>query len=169
MADAFDVKDIVGQVKAAITAANLSTEPSATDISVTEVDLTLKVVRDLEAGVDATWKVPFLNLDLSVKGGKKWSTTNTVEMKLVPPKPAQPKAEAVAPQIDVESELARAIQLVRTSVAAASTGTPLFDLKAASVELTFAVSDSGELSLVAKADADKDTTQTLSLTLGGPA
>jgi hypothetical protein len=70
--------------------------------------------------------------------------------------------------MDLDSDLLQAITMVRASVAAAAAEEPKFELKGATVEISFGVTDSGGLSLIAKADATSDTTQTLRLALGGP-
>lgn len=61
-----------------------------------------------------------------------------------------------------------AIQMVRASVRAAVAGEPRFELRGANVEIAFGITASGGISLIAKAEASSDTTQTLKLTLDGP-
>jgi hypothetical protein len=164
---AIDVEKLVARVKSAIRASDLSTRPSTNDVVVNAVDLTLKVVRDLEAGGEAKWKVPFIGLELGAHGSRKWSSTNTLAISFVPPRPRA--VLGGAPQVmDLDSDLLQAITMVRASVAAAAAEEPKFELKGATVEISFGVTDSGGLSLIAKADATSDTTQTLRLALGGP-
>jgi len=163
-----DVEELVGRVKAAIRSAELSTTPNPTDVVVTQVDLTLRVVRDLEAGVEARWKVPWIGLDLGAHRSRKWSSTNTIELSLVPPPPRKLLGKGEPPMLDLDADLRDAIGMVRATVAAAAVGEPVFELKGSSVEMGFGVTDTGGLSLIAKAEASRDTTQTLKLKLGGP-
>jgi len=163
-----DAEDVIGKVKSAIKAANLSTSESTTDVFIVEVVVTLKVVRDLEAGGEARWKVPVIGLELGAHKGRKWSTSNIIELTLTPPRPAAGEAQSLVPTVDLESDLPRAIRMVRATVVAAARDEPVFELRESTVEIAFGVTVTGGLSLVAKAEATADTTNTLKLTLSGP-
>lgn len=92
---AVDIDDVVARVKYAIRAANLSTHVSPGDVVVREMVLILKIVQDLEAGAEARWKVPIINLELGGHANKKWSVANTVELTLVPPPPVAASAHGL--------------------------------------------------------------------------
>jgi NTP-dependent ternary system trypsin peptidase co-occuring protein len=162
----FDVEDVIGRVKEAIRQSNLAMPDSPTDLVVTALDLTLKVVTELGAGVQARFKVPWIGLELGAHTGRQWSTTNQIEISLEPPI-AYGEAQGLL-VADLGSDLARAISMVRSGIAAAAEGEPVFLLKNATVEIEFGVTRSGGLSLVATADAANASTQLLSLKLGRP-
>lgn len=160
--DGVDVEDVVRQVKQAIVEANLSGGPDD-DLIVTKVGLRLSVVRVRGGGVDAKWQVPVINKDVGGGWEKKWTSTNTVDVALKPPQIAG-KAQALA-EIDIKSELGRAIALVRSAVKAGAWGEPRFELGDATVELDFGVSNDGSITFLAKGEASKTTTNILRMAL----
>ena len=160
--DGVDVEDVVGQVKQAIIEANLSGGPDD-DLVVTKVDLRLSVVRVRGGGVNAKWQVPVINKDVGGGWETKWTSANTVDVTLTPPVIAG-RAQALSER-DIKSDIGRAIALVRSAVRAGALGEPRFELGGAMVELAFGVSNDGSITFLAKGEANKETTNTLKITL----
>lgn len=157
------IADVIAQVKQAIGAADLD----KSHIVVTKLDLTLKVVHGLTAGVDAKWMVPVVGSDLGVTASDSWSATNVIAVHLKP-RPPQPSEAGelmlgwafVRPSIP--QELTAAIEMINTALE----GTQDFNLQGASIMLSFGVTKDGSLSLVASGKLSDATTHTLTVTFG---
>jgi hypothetical protein len=156
-----DVEDVVRQVKQAIIEAHLSGPDD--DLEVTAVNLQLSDVSVRGGGVDAKLQIPVINKDVGGGWETKWTSTNTVEISLKPPKIAG--VAQILRKADITSDLGRAIVLVRSAVRAGASGQPSFELGGATVELAFGVSNDGSITFLAKGEAGKTSTNTLKLTL----
>lgn len=158
------IDQVVSQVKEAVRRANVVGR-DGTSIAISKLDVTLQVVQDLSAGANAQWTVPVVGLGLSAKANIDTGATSTITLQLVPPMPVQGAVQALVPRVNVADDLVEAIEVIKAGVLAGATGDPPFELAEASVALSFVVTVSGGISLVASAERSKATTHTLTLTL----
>lgn len=163
----FDVEDVIQKVKIAVTKANVVGR-EARDAIVASITLNLQVVQELKAGGEVRWTVPVIGLELGAAASTDRSATSAIEINLIAPPPEAAIAQGLLPEIDVVRDLEQAIKVIRRGIVAGATGDPPFVLGAASVELAFAVTVGGGISLVATADRSKSTTNTLKLNLERP-
>ena len=158
--DGVDVEVVVQQVKQAIIQAHVSGPDD--DLVVTKVGLQLGNVSVRGAGIDAKLQIPVINKDVGGGWKTEWTSANTVDISLKPPKIA---GKVHGLKEDLISDLARAIVVIRSAVRAGASGQPSFELDEATVELAFGVSNNGSITLLAKGEAGKTTTNTLKLVL----
>lgn len=163
--DVKPIEDIIDRVKAAIRAANIG--HGGESLAVTALELTLRVCKVRVAGGAVEWKVPIIGL--TFKGGAKLTQedVDTLTVKLVPPPPDVEEArEGLLTGKRIEEELAHAIANIRRAIMRAAQGEPVFELGDASVEIEFAVTKEGTLSLIAAPEAKNEVTHTMKLSLG---
>jgi hypothetical protein len=156
------IADLVAAVKSAIVAAGLSTSHSDRDLKVTAVQLTLNTIATEKAGGKLEFKVPVLGMAVKVGRSVTTKNTHTVEMTLVPPDLA-PAHEVRGHE--VEDVLVEAIETVRDVMASAVEGDEPFVLRDGSVELVFAVTEEGTISLGMESEQGDEITHKLKLTL----
>lgn len=157
------IDSVLSMVKGAIRVTNVVPREGE-GVAVSDVEVTLQLVRTRSAGAEAQWTVPVVGLAVGASGGRDWAASSTVTIQLVPPPPVQGRAHGFeAP--DVAQELVSGIQTIREGILAAAGGEPVFTLSAASVTLSFEVTQHGSISLVAMGRRASTASHTLKLTL----
>ncbi|GAA0579057.1 DUF134 domain-containing protein [Paractinoplanes ferrugineus] len=159
--DGVRIADLIGAVKDAVREAGISQVDADRDIRVSRIDLTLSVVASHGGGAGLEMKVPVIGLKLGGRYRHGTSSTQTVQVTLVPPGAAGAEVRSG----DVEESLVDAIRTVRAAVAAGLGGDDPFVLEQSTVTLVFAITDTGSITLLGEGDLSDAETSTLMLTL----
>jgi hypothetical protein len=159
------VDQLVAAVKNAICRANISSTDTGRDLRVTAAYLKLNAIAATTAGGKLDFRIPLLGLKLALGRSVTRQDTHTLEMTLIPTdlSPGHEIRDS-----SVETALVNAIDMLRTVMAGADGGNDPFVLKDSTVELSFAVTDDGSISLGIDGDFKDEITHTLRLTLEPP-
>jgi hypothetical protein len=158
-------EELIAVVKNSLKRAGLSAAPNGPVLRVSAVQLILRVVTETVIGAGVDIRVPFVGMRLKTGVRVTKQDTQTLDLTLVPP---DLLARAEIRDGDVEDVLVGAITKIRSVVASAAAGDDPWVLAAGTIDLTFVVTESGQISLGIDADATAAATQTLRLTLCSP-
>jgi hypothetical protein len=156
------VGSLIDAVKAAVKEAGISTSDPARAVRVTSIQLVLATVATTTAGAKLEFKVPFIGMDVKFGTAVTRQRTHTLDITLVPPDLA-PAHEVRGGAVD--EVLLEAIETVTAAVERAAGGDDPFLLKESMVELAFAVTDTGSISLGFDGEAKDEITHKLKITL----
>ena len=161
------VDTLIGVVKDSIKRAGVSRTSQPTDLQVASVQLILEVVASKTAGGGVDFRVPFVGMKLSLGTKVTKKDTHTIDITLVPPE------EQATRQVrggDVEEALVNAIATIRDVMTKAAEGDDPWLLSAGTVDISFAITQTGTISLGVNGELANELTQTLRLGLApGPA
>jgi hypothetical protein len=156
--DGAAIDDVVDAVKEAIKIAGISRTDNDRDLRVTSVQLVLKTIASETAGGGVDFRIPFLGMGLKVGGSVSVQDTHTLDITLVPPD-LRPRPELR--DGDVAAVLADSVGTIRAIVGEASGGDDPFELKTSSVELNFAVTRNGSITLGFNGELNGQVSHTL--------
>ncbi len=142
--DGAPIDDIIEAVQDAIKTAGISTTDADRDLHITSIRLTLHTIATRTAGGVADFRVPFLGMALKIGGSVTTQDTHTLDITLVPP---DGRRRPEVRDDDVAAMLAESISTLRAVIARAATGDDPFGLKSATVELNFAVTRDGSITV----------------------
>jgi hypothetical protein len=156
------VDALIGVVKESIKEAGVSRTSPTTDLRVGSAQLILEVVASKATGGKLNFLVPFIGMKLSagVKVTKK--NTHTIDITLVPPE------ERSGRQVrggDVETVLVNAIATIRNVMTSAAKGEDPWILSASNIDIAFAITRTGSISLGIDGELTDEITHTLRLGL----
>ncbi len=157
------VEEVVSTVKTAIRLAGISGTDSCRDLRVNSIQLVLNTVATVTAGGGLDFRIPFLGMKLSMGGSITRRDTHKIDITLVPPDLQHEIRDS-----EVETILLDAIETIRLVVSSASGGDDPFLLKASSVELSFAVTKDGSITLGINGEFKDGITQLLRIGLEQP-
>lgn len=160
--DGLGVDDLLDGVKRAIKMANISATDQERDLRVTSVHLTLNTVLTTTAGGRLDLRVPFIGMGLKIGRTVHRGDTHTLEVTLTPEEPA---SEHEIREGGMESVLVEAIETFRRVMSRARGGDDPFTLQDGTIELTFAVTDTGTISLGLDGEQKGELTHKLRLSL----
>lgn len=160
--DGVPIQELIDTIKQAIKTANVSSTDVDRDLRVGSVRLTLNAVATRSLGGGLDFRIPFIGM--AVKLGSKLTKqdTHTIEISLVPP---DLKGRPELRDGDIGSVFVDAINTVRAAVASAATGDDPFTLTESSVDISFAVTAEGDISLGVDGGLTNEVTHTLTLGL----
>jgi Trypsin-co-occurring domain 2 len=157
------VDELIRVVKDSVQAAGVSRTSQTRDLQVTSVRLVLEVVASKTAGGRLDFRVPVIGMKLGLGGAVTRKDLHTIDMTLVP------KDERPVRGGDIEEVLVSAIETIRQTVASAAAGNDPWALSDAAIDISFAITGTGTISLGAEGELANEITQTLRLGLGpGP-
>ncbi|PPA58478.1 MULTISPECIES: trypco2 family protein [Micromonospora] len=156
------INELVTAVKNAVSQADVSAANSAKDMQIGSVQLVLNAVATTKAGGSLDFRIPVIGWKVTVGASRTWQRTHTIDITLVP-EGAQPRYE-IRDHL-VEGTLVEAINTIRAAIAAAGGGDDPLVLKTGSVELVFAVTDTGSISVGVDGELSDEITHTLKLEL----
>jgi hypothetical protein len=134
------VDELIRVIKDSVQAAGVSRTSQNRDLQVTSVRLILEVVASKTAGGRLDFRVPFIGMRLRVGGMVTKKDTHTIDMTLVP-----------------------------KVMASAAAGKDPWVLSESTIDISFAITETGTISLGAEGELANEVTQTLRLGLGpGP-
>jgi hypothetical protein len=155
------VDTLIGVVKDAVKRANVSRNSSPGDLRVASVQLKLAVVASKSSGGGMNFRVPFIGMKLTASARVSAKDTHTIDITLEPPQKG-PRREVRG---DVEQVLVQAITTIRDVMASAAAGDDPWVLKTSQVDISFAVTKTGTISLGAEGELASEVTNTLRLAL----
>lgn len=156
------VDSLIDAVKAAVKEAGISTADTDRAVRVVSVQLVLNAVATTRGGAKLEFTIPFIGMSIKLGTAITVEDTHTIDITLVPPDLA-PAHEIRA--ADVDDVLVDAIETVTAVMARAASGEDPFLLQESTVELTFAVTQDGSISLGVEGEAKDAITHKLRITL----
>jgi hypothetical protein len=156
-----DVTALVSAIKASIKKANVSSTNPGRDLQVTSIDLVLNTVATEKSGGGVELRVPFIGMKLKFGANVTHNDTHAINMTLIP----EPVTRGVL-RGTIEDNLVAAIQTIRAVVAEAAGGDDPFGLQQSAVEIAFAITSAGTLTLGVEGELSKTVSHTLRLHLG---
>lgn len=160
--DGVPVGALVRVIKDSVKQAGVSRTSGSNDLRIGLVQLILEVVASKTVGGGLEFCVPFTGMKLKLGGKITKQDTHTIDITLVPP----PEAEGrVVRGGDVETALVNAISTIRQAMASAAGGDDPWVLSEATVDIRFAVTKTGTISIGADGELAGELTQTIRLGL----
>jgi len=156
------VQDVIAAVKLAIKEANISAMDDGRDLRVSSVAMTLHALATQSVGGGLDFRIPFIGMQVRVGATVTKSDTHKIEINLVPP--AQPPGVEVR-EAPLDFALTDAIETIRRAVASAADGDDPFVLGDATITLSFAITEKGEISIGVDGSLRHEMTHTLTLSL----
>ena len=126
------------------------------------VQLILEVVASKTAGGRLDFRVPFIGMKLSLGAKVTKKDTHTIDITLVPPEERDTRQVRSG---DVEEVLVNAIATIREVVAKAAEGDDPWVLSASTIDISFAITQTGTISLGVNGELANELTHTLRLGL----
>lgn len=160
--DGVAVDSLIGVVKNSIRRAGVSGTSRTSDLRVAKVQLILNVVAAKAAGGRLDFRVPFIGMKLRVGTKVTRQDTHTIDITLMPP------GERATRQVrggDIEQVLVDAIETIRKVTAQASAGDDPWVLSESAIDISFAITRNGSISLGIDGELSDDVTHTLRLGL----
>ena len=157
------VVELVAAVKRAIVLGGISSTACDRALRVVSIQLTLNAMATRTAGGGIDLRIPVLGARLRIGGSVTRHDTHTLDITLVPPEPRFEVRGA-----EVETVLLEAIRTIRTVIALAADGDDPFVLDTSTVELSFAITATGSISLGFDGELENELTHTLRLSLARP-
>jgi hypothetical protein len=160
------VGTLITVVKDSVKQAGVSRTSETRDLQVASVQLILQVVASKTGGGRLDFCVPFIGMKLSLGAKVTKKDTHTIDITLVPPEERdarQVRGEAV------EDVLVNAIATIRDVTAKAAEGDDPWVLSASAINICFAITQTGTISLGVDGELANELTHTLRLELApGP-
>jgi hypothetical protein len=128
---------------------------------VASVQLILDVLASETIGGGLDFRVPFIGMKLSLGAKVTKQDTHTIDITLVPPE----ERDTRQVRGDVEEALVNAIATIRDVVIKAAQGDDPWVLSAGTIDITFAITQTGTISLGVDGELANELTQTLRLGL----
>jgi hypothetical protein len=156
------VEALISVVKDAIKRAGISCTSQDRDLQVASVQLILDVVAAKTAGGGLDFCVRFIGMKLRLGGKVTSKDTHTIDITLTPPE------ERTTRQVrggDVADVLVNAIATVRAVVTEAAAGDDPWILSASTIDIRFAITQTGTISIGFDGELANEITQTLRLGL----
>jgi hypothetical protein len=156
------VDSLIGVVKDSIRQAGVSRTSQAKDLEVASVRLILDVVASKAVGGRLDFCVPFIGMKLQVGTKVTKKDTHTIDITLVPPEDQDTRQVRGG---EVEDALVNAIATIRDVVTKAAEGDDPWVLSASTIDICFAITQTGSISLGAEGELANELTHTLRLEL----
>lgn len=155
------VEELVEVVRNAVATANSSSTSEADQLRATAIRLTLHTVATASAGGGLDFRVPFLGMRLRLGAAVSQQDTHTVDMVLVPSDLPRHRLR----ESEIGTVLVDAIETIRRVMARAAEGDDPFLLDRGCVDLSFAVTKSGSISLGVDGELKDELTHRLRVEL----
>jgi hypothetical protein len=156
---------LIGVVKASVRRAGVSRTSQSPDLRVASVQLILEAIASVTAGGGLDFCVPFIGMKLQLGAKVTKKDTHTIDITLVPPPDA---GRQVRGGEDIEEVLVNAIAAIRTVTSHAAEGDDPWILEESTVDISFAITQTGTISLGANGELAGELTHTLRLRLSSP-
>jgi hypothetical protein len=156
------IDEVVGAVKNAIKVAGISVINDDRDLQVTSIQLLLNTVATSILGGGVDFRVPFLGMKLSIGRKVTRSDTHMIDIAL---QPLRPDGQHEIRDGPVEGVLVEAINTIRKVMMRAVEGDDPFLLESGLVELSFAVTEDGTITLGFMGEFKEEITHTLRMAL----
>lgn len=157
--------ELIKVVKASVKRGGISRTSPAHDLQVATVQLILEAVASDTAGGGLDFRVPFIGMKLKLGARVTKKDTHTIDITLVPPEDADRKVRGGE---DVEEALVNAIAAIRTVTSQAAEGDDPWILSEGVIDISFAITHTGTISLGVDGELSDELTHTLRLRLATP-
>jgi hypothetical protein len=155
------VNEVIDTVKNAIRLASISATDPGRDLRATSIELILNTVATTSAGGGVDFRVPFLGMKMSLGSAVTRRDTHSIDITLVPP-----DFKYHVRDFAMATVLLDAIETIRAVVAQAAGGDDPFVLKSSRIELSFAVTADGSITLGFNGEFSNEVTHTLRVDIG---
>jgi hypothetical protein len=155
------VDTLISVVKDSIRQAGVSRAAQAGDLQVASVRLILDVVASKTAGGGLDFRVPFIGMRLTVGAKVTKKDTHTIDIALVPPEDRDTRQV----RGEVEDALVNAIATIRNVMTKAAEGDDPWLLSAGTIDISFAITRTGTISVGVDGELASELTHTLRLEL----
>jgi NTP-dependent ternary system trypsin peptidase co-occuring protein len=160
--DGVPVSALITTIKDSIKQAGVSRASGSNDLRVGSVRLILEVVASTSTGGGLDFCVPFIGMKLKLGGNVTKQNAHTMDIVLVPP----PETETrVVRGGDIETALVDAIITIRQTMASAAGGDDPWVLSEATIDICFAITKTGTISIGADGELTGEVTHTIRLGL----
>lgn len=156
------VDTLIGVVKNSIKQADASRISPAKGLQVASVQLILHAVASKTAGGGLDFRVPSVEMKLGIGAKVTRKDTHTIDMTLVPP---QERDTGQVRGGVVDEALVTAIATIRDVMIQAAGGDDPWVLSAGTIDISFAITQSGTISPVVEGELTDELTHTLRLGL----
>jgi hypothetical protein len=156
------VDTLISVVKDSVKRAGVSRTSETRDLQVASVRLILEVVASKTAGGGLDFRVPVLGMKLSLGAKVTKKDTHTIDITLVPPKERDTRQVRGG---EVEDVLVNAIATIRNVMTQAAEGDDPWVLSAGTIDISFAITQTGTISLGVDGELANELTHTLRLGL----
>jgi Trypsin-co-occurring domain 2 len=156
------VNTLISVVKDSIRRAGVSRTSQNKDLQVASVKLILDAVANKTAGGGVDFRVPFIGMKLRVGAKVTKKDTHTIDIALVPPTDRDTRQVRGG---DVEDVLVNAIATIRDVMTRAAEGDDPWVLSASTIDISFAITQTGSITLGVDGELANELTQTLRLGL----
>ena len=160
--DGVSIQDLIATIKEAIKTASVSNADLDRDVRVGSVQIILNAVATRSLGGGVEFRIPFIGMPVKVGSKITRQDTHKIEISLVPP---DLKGRPELRDGDLASVFVDAIKTIRAAVASAATGDDPFTLTESRVDISFAVTAEGTISLGVDGGLINELTNTLTLGL----
>lgn len=157
------VDTLISVVKDSIKQAGVSRTSQAGDLQVASVQLVLDVVASKTVGGGLDFRVPFIGMKLSLGAKVTKKDTHTIDITLVPP--AGRDTRQVRGAEEIQEVLVDAIATIRDVVTKAAQGDDPWVLSAGTIDISFAITQTGTITLGVNGELADELTHTLRLGL----
>jgi hypothetical protein len=156
---------LIGVVKASVRRAGISRASQSRDLQVASVQLILEALASETAGGGIDFRIPFIGMQLKLGVAVTRKDTHTIDITLVPPEDA---GRQVRSGDDVEDALVNAVTAIRTVTSQAAGGDDPWVLSEGIIDIIFAITQTGKISLGVDGELSDELTHTLRLRLALP-
>lgn len=156
------IPELIDTLKRAIKEANISSVDLHRDLRISSVQLELNAIATHSLGGGLEFRIPFIGMQVKLGSKVTKQDTHRIDISLVPP---DLKGGAELRDRDLGSVFVDAINTIRVAVASAATGEDPFILVKSSVNISFAVTAEGTISLGVDGGLTNELTHTLTLDL----
>ena len=156
------VDALIDVVKDSVKQAGVSRTSQTKDLQVASVQLILDVVAIKAVGGGLDFCVPFIGMKLRVGTKLTKKDTHTIDITLVPPEQRDTRQVRGG---EVEEVLVNAIATIRDVVTRAAEGDDPWLLSESIIDISFAITQTGSISLGAEGELANELTHTLRLGL----
>jgi hypothetical protein len=154
---------LISVIKDSIKQAGVSRTSQTRDLQVASVQLILDVVASKTAGGGVDFRVPFIGMKLSLGAKVTKKDTHTIDIALVPPE--ERDTRQVRGAEEVQEILVDAIATIRDVMTKAAEGDDPWILSASTIDISFAIAQTGTITLGANGELADELTHTLRLGL----
>lgn len=154
---------LINAVKESVRRAGVSRSSHERDLQVASVQLILDVIANDTAGGGMDFRVPFIGMQLNLGAKVTKKDTHTIDITLVPPEGSTTRE--VRGGEDIEDALVNAITAIRRVTGGAAGGDDPWILSEGTVDISFAVTKTGTISLGVSGELSSEVTHTLRLRL----
>jgi Trypsin-co-occurring domain 2 len=163
--DSVAISELVTVVKNVIKLANISSTDMGRDLRVVSVQLTLNAVATITAGGGVDLRIPVLGMKLKLGASVTRRDTHAIDMTLVPPDLLE---QHETREGEIEAVLLDAVEATRAVMTLAAQGDDQFLLTTSTVDLSFAITKSGSITLGVNGELKDELSHRLRIGLGKP-